>query len=64
MYYMFFSTNDVFLGEEILRKHGVKHRIVPTPIKEKIYCGVCIWSNGDEATLKGLFKGLTFEIKK
>jgi hypothetical protein len=42
MYCTFYNTNDVFLAEEYLNNHGVECSIVPTPIQDKAYCGVCI----------------------
>lgn len=48
MYIVFFSTSDVFEAEEKLIKRGVSCKIVPTPVTDKAYCGVCIETEGDE----------------
>ena len=42
MHIVFFSTNDVFKAEELLCENGVKCKVVPTPVTDKAYCGVCI----------------------
>lgn len=42
MYLVFFKTTDVFLAEESLQKHDINSEIVPTPVQDKAYCGVCI----------------------
>lgn len=64
MYYMFFSTSDVFIGESILQESGLNYKIVPTPIKERVYCGVCIFSEENETNIIKLFKNLNFEKYK
>lgn len=42
MYIAFFSTSHVFEAEERLNENGIKCKIVPTPVMDKAYCGVCI----------------------
>ena len=42
MYIVFFSTSDVFETEEILNKNGIECTVVPTPVTDKAYCGVCL----------------------
>jgi len=42
MYYIFYKTNDVFAAEEILQNIGVSVEVVPTPVQDKAYCGVCV----------------------
>ena len=42
MHLVFYSTNDVFVAEEILNQNGVFPQIVPTPVQDKAYCGVCL----------------------
>ncbi len=42
MHFVFYSTNDVFRAEELLRECGVTTEIVPTPVQDKAYCGVCV----------------------
>lgn len=42
MYIVFFSTNDVFIGEDRLKDKQIDYRIVPSPVTDRAYCGVCI----------------------
>lgn len=42
MYIAFYSTSDVFKGEEKLNDKSIKCKVVPTPVTDKAYCGVCI----------------------
>lgn len=49
MYIAFFSTSDVFAGEEILNKAGIDCKVVPTPVTDKAYCGVCIQCDDNNA---------------
>lgn len=42
MYIVFFSTNHVFEAEERFNDKGIECKIVPTPVIDKAYCGVCI----------------------
>lgn len=42
MYLIFYKTNDVFLAEEKLLEHNFSVKIVPTPVQDKAYCGVCV----------------------
>ena len=42
MYLVFFRTNDVFLAEEKLINNSINVEIVPTPVQDKAYCGVCV----------------------
>ncbi len=55
MYYIFYSTNDVFKGEEILNDNNIDYKILPTPVKDNVYCGVCLWSDEDVDVIKRLF---------
>ncbi len=47
MHFVFYSTSDVFRAEERLRECGVATEIVPTPVQDKAYCGVCVKINED-----------------
>ncbi len=47
MYIVFFSTSDVFETEEILINNGIDCTIVPTPVTDKAYCGVCLKTDAD-----------------
>ena len=42
MYLVFYRTSDVFEAEELLQKNGIETEIVPTPVQDKAYCGVCV----------------------
>lgn len=42
MYLIFYKTYDVFLAEEKLNANKVNCKIVPTPVQDKAYCGVCL----------------------
>ncbi len=42
MFIVFYRTNDVFVAEEKLQSIGIDTRIVPTPVQDKAYCGVCV----------------------
>ena len=45
----FYSTNEVFAGEEKLKENDIECEIVPTPATDKAYCGVCIETEEEEA---------------
>lgn len=42
MYVVFYSTSDVFKAEEILIDKKINCKVVPTPVQDKAYCGVCL----------------------
>ena len=42
MFLVFYRTIDVFKAEEILNDAKVKTEIVPTPVQDKAYCGICL----------------------
>ncbi len=41
-YIVFYKTNDVFEAEEKLNSQSITCSIVPTPVQDKAYCGVCL----------------------
>ena len=43
MHLIFYKTNDVLAAEEKLQSVGIKTKIVPTPVQDKAYCGVCVY---------------------
>lgn len=43
MHLIFYKTNDVFAAEEKLQSAGINTKIVPTPVQDKAYCGVCVY---------------------
>ncbi len=62
MYYIFFSTNDVYIAEDILGNKGLSYEIVPTPVKDSVYCGVSIYSDEEPRVLKKLLASLSYEL--
>ena len=42
MHFVFYKTTDVFLAEEKLLAANIQVEIVPTPVQDKAYCGVCV----------------------
>ena len=42
MHLIFYKTNDVFTAEEKLISNNIFVEIVPTPVQDKAYCGVCV----------------------
>ncbi len=39
---VFYKTNDVFLAEDRLTTVNMSVEVVPTPVQDKAYCGVCV----------------------
>lgn len=39
---IFYKTNDVFLAEDRLTTVNMSVEVVPTPVQDKAYCGVCV----------------------
>lgn len=60
MFIVFYSTSNVFLAEEILNEAAIECKVVPTPVTDKAYCGVCIQTDKEEA--KGLMDDMEFEV--
>lgn len=56
----FYSTNEVFAGEEKLKENDIECEIVPTPATDKAYCGVCIETEEEEAI--SVLGGMEFHI--
>ena len=46
---VFYSTNDVFKAEELLLNNKIECKIVPTPVQDKAYCGVCLETHDNNA---------------
>ena len=42
MHLVFYRTSDVFAAEEALQDANIATEIVPTPVQDKAYCGVCV----------------------
>lgn len=49
MYIVFYSTSHVFEAEERLKEQGIECSVVPTPVTDKAYCGVCIETQNTDA---------------
>ncbi|MEG0109245.1 MAG: putative Se/S carrier-like protein [Lachnospiraceae bacterium] len=57
---MFFSTSDVFEAEEKINDAGSECKIVPTPVTDKAYCGVCVQTEDQDAL--AVVEGMEFQI--
>ena len=60
MFIVFYSTSNVFRAEEILNEASIECKVVPTPVTDKAYCGVCIKTEHEEA--KELMVDMEFEV--
>ncbi|SCP97767.1 Protein of unknown function [Anaerobium acetethylicum] len=60
MHIVFYSTSDVFEAEEKIKEAGIECKIVPTPVTDKAYCGVCIQINEYDVTK--VLNGMEFQI--
>lgn len=60
MHIVFYSTSDVFKAEEILNDKSIECKVVPTPVQDKAYCGVCVETQDEKA--KDLMEDMEFEI--
>ena len=60
MYIVFFSTNNVFKVEELFINANIECKVVPTPVQDKAYCGVCIQT--DDVNAESLIKDIEYEV--
>lgn len=60
MHIVFYSTSNVFKAEELLTDKGVLCQVVPTPVQDKAYCGVCIMTQ--EKKVLELLKDIEFKV--
>lgn len=60
MFIVFYSTSNVFRAEEILNEAAIECKVVPTPVTDKAYCGVCIQTENEKA--KELMDDMEFEV--
>lgn len=60
MHIAFYSTSNVFKAEELLKNANVLCEIVPIPVQDKAYCGVCIRTQEDEAL--EILKDIEFKV--
>ncbi len=62
MYYVFYKTTDVFVAEERLNQQGISASIVPTPVQDKAYCGVCVFAEEDNyALISEVLSGMEYQ---
>lgn len=65
MYFVFYNTNDVFVAEERLQEQKISVEVVPTPVQDKAYCGVCTMvSKDDEDAAVQALAGMEYKIVK
>ena len=63
MHLVFYKTNDVFLAEEKLQDRQIRVEVVPTPVQDKAYCGVCVRINNDDFDIaKKELENLEYQI--
>lgn len=63
MYLIFYKTNDVFAAEEKLQTAGITTKIVPTPVQDKAYCGVCVQvKDTDREATKEILKNMEYQV--
>ena len=49
MHIVFYSTSNVFKAEELLINADIPCEVVPTPVQDKAYCGVCVRTQDSKA---------------
>lgn len=60
MHIVFYSTTDVFRAEELINTSGSICKVVPTPVQDKAYCGVCVET--EDTTVLNLLNGLEYQV--
>lgn len=60
MHIVFFSTSNVFRAEEILNDAKIECKVVPNPVTDKAYCGVCIET--EDPAAKDLMEDMEYEV--
>ncbi len=60
MHIVFYSTSNVFKAEELLIKAGISCQVVPTPVQDKAYCGVCLLTHDQKAIDE--LEGIDFKV--
>lgn len=60
MHIAFYSTSNVFKAEELLTNANILCEVVPTPVQDKAYCGVCIKTPEDQAL--EILKDMEFRV--
>ena len=65
MHFVFYNTNDVFVAEEKLQQQNIPVEVVPTPVQDKAYCGVCAQVSTQNETLAiQSLQGMDYQIVK
>lgn len=65
MHLIFYKTNDVFIAEEKFIASNISVEIVPTPVQDKAYCGVCVKiGDYDNDTVSSILADLAYKIVK
>lgn len=62
MHLVFYKTNDVFVAEERLQSQNIETEIVPTPVQDKAYCGVCVKVQEKKDKVLAVLDGIDFKI--
>lgn len=62
MYLVFYKTNDVFVAEERLQEQNIETEIVPTPVQDKAYCGVCVKVSVNKEIVLSFLTGMDYKI--
>lgn len=61
MHLIFYKTNDVFIAEELLADNDIEVEIVPTPVQDKAYCGVCVYIKDANERIASILSDLEYE---
>lgn len=65
MHLVFYKTTDVFIAEEKLNECLIQTEIVPTPVQDKAYCGVCVKvSENSLGQVKAILSNLEYQVVK
>ena len=62
MHLVFYKTNDVFVAEEKLLEKNIETEIVPTPVQDKAYCGVCVKVSANRDTVFSFLDGMDYKV--
>ena len=62
MHLIFYKTNDVFIAEELLVSNNIEVEIVPTPVQDKAYCGVCVKVSVNKEIVLPFLDGMDYKI--
>ena len=63
MHFVFYKTNDVFVAEEKLLSANIQVEVVPTPVQDKAYCGVCVQIKKEELDkAETILSGMAYKL--